>query len=206
MQSATAAYSCRPVAFAFLSAVALHLIAAAFILATGPLSLTCCPQVQMMKSLLFSAHPTSLLLPAPRLRRLLRLRAASSASASAPPRADRRSPGTPSRRPSSSLYARPSLLDMERDRATRRADVDAFLTSLGVDPGELAGLELPVTVDVMRERAEFLGSLGLTQEDLAAYPLALGCSVRKNIVAVLDFLGKLGICHDAHGKGSGLIG
>ncbi|XP_023156545.1 transcription termination factor MTERF4, chloroplastic isoform X2 [Zea mays] len=151
----------------------------------------------MMKSLLFSAHPTSLLLPAPRLRRLLRLRAASSASASAPPRADRRSPGTPSRRPSSSLYARPSLLDMERDRATRRADVDAFLTSLGVDPGELAGLELPVTVDVMRERAEFLGSLGLTQEDLAAYPLALGCSVRKNMVPVLDYLGKLGVRRDA---------
>ena len=48
---------------------------------------------------------------------------------------------------------------MERERATRRADVDAFLASLGVDPGELAGLELPVTVDVMRERAEFLDSL-----------------------------------------------
>ena len=71
---------------------------------------------------------------------------------------------------------------MERERAACRADVDAFLASLGVDPGELAGLELPVTVDVMRERAEFLASLGLTREDLAAYPLALGCSVRKNMV------------------------
>lgn len=41
---------------------------------------------------------------------------------------------------------------MDRDRAARRADVNAFLASLGVDPGELAGLELPVTVDVMRAR------------------------------------------------------
>ena len=86
---------------------------------------------------------------------------------------------------------------MERERAAHRADVDTFLASLSVDPGELAGLELPVTVDVMPERAEFLASLGLTREDLAAYPLALGCSVRKNMVPVLDYLGKLGIRCDA---------
>uniref|UniRef100_J3M710 Transcription termination factor MTERF4, chloroplastic n=2 Tax=Oryza brachyantha TaxID=4533 RepID=J3M710_ORYBR len=86
---------------------------------------------------------------------------------------------------------------MERGRAARRADVDAFLASLGVDPGELAGLELPATVDVMRERVEFLHSLGLSNEDLSAYPLALGCSVRKNMVPVLDYLGKLGVRQDA---------
>uniref|UniRef100_A0A0E0DR87 Uncharacterized protein n=1 Tax=Oryza meridionalis TaxID=40149 RepID=A0A0E0DR87_9ORYZ len=81
----------------------------------------------------------------------------------------------------------------------RSADVDAFLASLGVDPGELAGLELPATatVDVMRERVKFLQSLGLSNEDLAAYPLALGCSVRKNMVPVLDYLGKLGVRQDA---------
>ncbi|KAL6909941.1 hypothetical protein ACP4OV_001199 [Aristida adscensionis] len=153
----------------------------------------------MMKSLLFSVHPTPPLLPVPHLRKLVRLRASyasASASASSPPRAGRGSTrAPPSRR--SSLYARPSLLDMERDRAARRADVDAFLSSLGVDPGELAGLELPVTVDVMRERAEFLRSLGLTHEDIIAYPLALGCSVRKNMVPVLDYLGKLGVRRDA---------
>src|SRR6185312_3681988 len=69
-------------------------------------------------------------------------------------------------------------------RARRPASIragPASLASLGVDPGELAGLELPVTVDVMREHAEFLASLGLTREDLAAYPLALGCSMRKNM-------------------------
>ncbi|XP_020188372.1 transcription termination factor MTERF4, chloroplastic [Aegilops tauschii subsp. strangulata] len=152
----------------------------------------------MMKSLfLFSAHPAPPLLPSPNLRRLLCLRASSS-STSSRPRPGRRSPGParPHQPQPSSLYARPSLLTMERDRAARRADVDAFLVSLGVDPGELAGLELPVTVDVMRERVEFLRSLGLGPDDLAAYPLALGCSVRKNMVPVLDYLGKIGVRRD----------
>ncbi|GJN14252.1 hypothetical protein PR202_gb01050 [Eleusine coracana subsp. coracana] len=156
----------------------------------------------MMKSLLFSVHPTLPVLPAPRLRKLVRVHASSLPPTPPPP--PRPPPLPPARRPPrpppsrrSSLYARPSLLDMERERAARRSDVDAFLSSLGIDPGELAGLELPVTVDVMRERAEFLGSLGLTHEDLAAYPLALGCSVRKNMVPVLDYLGKLGVRRDA---------
>jgi mTERF domain-containing protein len=48
----------------------------------------------------------------------------------------------------------------------------------------------------MRERVDFLRSLGLTPQDLAAYPLALGCSVRKNMVPVLDYLGKLGVRRD----------
>ncbi|BAF17414.1 transcription termination factor MTERF4, chloroplastic [Oryza sativa Japonica Group] len=160
----------------------------------------------MMKSLfLFSAHPKPPPLPpSPHLRKLLRLTASASTSASSPPRAGcSRGPAharprpSPRPSPSSSLYARPSLLDMERGRAARRADVDAFLASLGVDPGELAGLELPATVDVMRERVEFLHSLDLSNEDLAAYPLALGCSVRKNMVPVLDYLGKLGVRQDA---------
>ncbi|KAL5203354.1 hypothetical protein ABZP36_014306 [Zizania latifolia] len=157
----------------------------------------------MMKSLfLFSAHPKPPLPPSPHLRKLLRRSASASASASSPPRSGR-SPRPAHSRPrppsprTSSLYARPSLLDMERGRAARRADVDAFLASLGVDPGELAGLELPVTVDVMRERVEFLHSLGLSNDDLVAYPLALGCSVRKNMVPVLDYLGKLGVRQDS---------
>ncbi|XP_051201075.1 transcription termination factor MTERF4, chloroplastic [Lolium perenne] len=150
----------------------------------------------MMKSLfLFSAHPKPPLLPSPNLRKLLCLRATSSAaSTSSRPRPDRRTPGPARAR--QSLYARPSLLTMDRDRAARRADVDAYLASLGVDPGELAGLELPATVDVMRERVDFLRSLGLTPQDLAAYPLALGCSVRKNMVPVLDYLGNLGVRRD----------
>ena len=48
----------------------------------------------------------------------------------------------------------------------------------------------------MRERVKFLRSLGLGPDDLAAYPLALGCSVRKNMVPVLDYLGKIGVRRD----------
>ncbi|XP_044460285.1 transcription termination factor MTERF4, chloroplastic [Triticum aestivum] len=55
---------------------------------------------------------------------------------------------------------------------------------------------LVLTVDVMRERVKFLRSLGLGPDDLAAYPLALGSSVRKNMVPVLDYLGKIGVRRD----------
>ena len=48
----------------------------------------------------------------------------------------------------------------------------------------------------MREHVEFVCSLGLNREDLATYPLALGCSVRKNMVPVLDYLGKSGVRRD----------
>ncbi|XP_057442329.1 transcription termination factor MTERF4, chloroplastic [Lotus japonicus] len=93
----------------------------------------------------------------------------------------------------SSLYVRPSLSDMKKDKAVMREKVYEFLRGIGVVPDELDGLELPVTVDVMRERVDFLHSLGLTIEDINNYPLVLGCSVKKNMIPVLDFLGKLGV-------------
>ncbi|KAL5708844.1 Transcription termination factor mterf4 [Ranunculus cassubicifolius] len=92
----------------------------------------------------------------------------------------------------SSLYNRPSLLDMKNDRIANRARVYDFLKSIGVIPDELDGLELPVTVEVMRERVDFLHKLGLTIDDINNYPLVLGCSVKKNMIPVLDYLGKLG--------------
>uniref|UniRef100_A0A0D3H7C3 Uncharacterized protein n=1 Tax=Oryza barthii TaxID=65489 RepID=A0A0D3H7C3_9ORYZ len=64
---------------------------------------------------------------------------------------------------------------MERGYAARHANVDAFLASLGVDPGELAGLELPATVDVMRERFEFLHSL-----ERVEFLHSLGLSARRD--------------------------
>ncbi|BAH94586.1 Os09g0440600 [Oryza sativa Japonica Group] len=64
---------------------------------------------------------------------------------------------------------------MERGRAARRADVDAFLASLGIDPGELAGLELHATIDVMRERVEFLHSLKRVE-----FLHSLGLSARRD--------------------------
>ncbi|THU62604.1 hypothetical protein C4D60_Mb01t06860 [Musa balbisiana] len=85
------------------------------------------------------------------------------------------------------------VLDYLGKLGVRKATFTEFLRSLGVVPDELDGLELPVTVDVMHERVEFLHSLGLTVDDINSYPLVLGCSVKKNIVPVLDYLGKLGV-------------
>lgn len=94
---------------------------------------------------------------------------------------------------SSSIYSRASLLEMKNERIANRARVYDFLKSIGIEPDELDGLELPVTVDVMKERVDFLHTLGLTIEDINNYPLVLGCSVKKNMIPVLDYLGKLGV-------------
>uniref|UniRef100_A0A7N0R9M0 Transcription termination factor MTERF4, chloroplastic n=1 Tax=Kalanchoe fedtschenkoi TaxID=63787 RepID=A0A7N0R9M0_KALFE len=94
---------------------------------------------------------------------------------------------------SSSLYSRPSLLDMKNERMENRARVYEFLRGIGIVPDELDGLELPVTVEVMQERVDFLHTLGMTIQDINNYPLVLGCSVKKNMIPVLDYLGKLGI-------------
>ncbi|PKU69330.1 hypothetical protein MA16_Dca002600 [Dendrobium catenatum] len=101
----------------------------------------------------------------------------------------------PSRRSSSSssLYARPSLLEMKKEKAENRTRAYEFLRKLGIVPDELDGLELPATVEVMKERVDFLHSLGLTIDDINNYPLVLGCSVKKNMIPVLDYLGKLGV-------------
>ncbi|PSS10179.1 Transcription termination factor like [Actinidia chinensis var. chinensis] len=94
---------------------------------------------------------------------------------------------------SSSLYSRPSLSEMKNETMENRARVYEFLRGIGVIPDELDGLELPVTVEVMRERVDFLHKLGLTIDDINNYPLVLGCSVKKNMIPVLDYLGKLGV-------------
>ncbi|XP_010279146.1 PREDICTED: transcription termination factor MTERF4, chloroplastic [Nelumbo nucifera] len=102
-------------------------------------------------------------------------------------------PSVQHQRGSSSLYSRPSLLEMKNERIANRARIYEFLRGLGIVPDELDGLELPVTVEVMRERVDFLHKLGLTIEDINNYPLVLGCSVKKNMIPVLDYLGKLGV-------------
>ncbi|XP_052624168.1 transcription termination factor MTERF4, chloroplastic-like [Lactuca sativa] len=94
---------------------------------------------------------------------------------------------------SSSIYSRASLLETKKERIANPARVYDFLKSIGIEPDELDGLELPVTVDVMKERVDFLHTLGLTIEDINNYPLVLGCSVKKNMIPVLDYLGKLGV-------------
>ncbi|KAI4331550.1 hypothetical protein MLD38_029732 [Melastoma candidum] len=103
-------------------------------------------------------------------------------------------PRNPSPNPGrNSLYARPSLAQMRDLRAENRESVYDFLRGIGIVPEELDGLELPVTAEVMRERVDFLRELGLTVDDINDYPLVLGCSVKKNMVPVLDYLGKLGV-------------
>ncbi|CAI9773188.1 unnamed protein product [Fraxinus pennsylvanica] len=74
-----------------------------------------------------------------------------------------------------------------------RTRVYEFFRSIGVVPDEHDGLDLPVTVEVMQERVDFLHKLGLTIEDIYNYPFVLGCSVKKNMIPVLDYLGKLGV-------------
>lgn len=94
---------------------------------------------------------------------------------------------------SASMYTHPSLLEIKNEKIANRARVYDFLRGIGIVPDELEGLELPVTVEVMRERVDFLHKLGLTIEDINNYPLVLGCSVKKNMIPVLDYLGKLGV-------------
>ena len=44
----------------------------------------------------------------------------------------------------------------------------------------------------MKERVEFLQGMGLSIDDINAYPLKLGCSVRKNLIPVLNCFLNLG--------------
>ncbi|KAL6219556.1 hypothetical protein ACLB2K_007315 [Fragaria x ananassa] len=80
-----------------------------------------------------------------------------------------------------------------KERLVSRVIICDYLKSLGIVPDELENLELPSTVEVMRERVEFLHKLGLSIDDINEYPLMLGCSVRKNMVPVLAYLEKIGI-------------
>ncbi|CAA0820691.1 Mitochondrial transcription termination factor family protein [Striga hermonthica] len=80
-----------------------------------------------------------------------------------------------------------------KEKLVSRVIVCDYLKSLGIVPDELEDLELPSTVEVMRERVEFLQKIGLTIDDINEYPLMLGCSVRKNVIPVLGYLEKIGI-------------
>ncbi|KAF6175701.1 hypothetical protein GIB67_022703 [Kingdonia uniflora] len=80
-----------------------------------------------------------------------------------------------------------------KEKLVSRVIICDFLKSLGIIPDELEHLELPTTIEVMRERVEFLQKIGLTIDDINEYPLLLGCSVRKNMIPVLGYLEKIGI-------------
>ncbi|XP_073011058.1 transcription termination factor MTERF4, chloroplastic [Typha latifolia] len=94
-------------------------------------------------------------------------------------------------------YEMPSVtwgaIQGRKERLVSRVIISDYLKSIGVVPDELEVVELPSTVDVMRERVDFLLRLGLSVDDLNAYPLALACSLRKNIIPVLAYLEKVGV-------------
>ncbi|WMV50326.1 hypothetical protein MTR67_043711 [Solanum verrucosum] len=71
--------------------------------------------------------------------------------------------------------------------------ISDYLKSIGIVPDELQNLELPSTVEIMRQRVEFLHKLGLTIDDINQYPLMLGYSLTKNVIPVLTYLEIIGI-------------
>ncbi|CAL9098006.1 unnamed protein product [Musa textilis] len=110
--------------------------------------------------------------------------------------------GSPSSSSSSSSskfpeYELPSVtwgvVQGRKERLVSRVIISDYLKSLGIAPDELADVELPSSVDIMRERVDFITRLGLSVDDLNAYPLLLACSVRKNMIPVLGYLEKLGV-------------
>ncbi|XP_047318579.1 transcription termination factor MTERF4, chloroplastic [Impatiens glandulifera] len=94
-------------------------------------------------------------------------------------------------------YEMPSVtwgvIQGRKEKLVSRVIICDYLKSMGIIPDELEDLELPSTVEVMRERVEFLQKLGLTIDDINEYPLMLGCSLRKNVIPVLGYLEKIGI-------------
>ncbi|KAH9311609.1 hypothetical protein KI387_026644 [Taxus chinensis] len=87
----------------------------------------------------------------------------------------------------------PEIRWSRNDGYTDKQTVLNYLKSAGFETEELEELELPLTVDVMKERVQFLQKLGLTIDDINEYPLMLACSVKKNMVPVLDYLQKVGV-------------
>lgn len=87
-----------------------------------------------------------------------------------------------------------------KERLVSKVIICDYLKGLGIITDELEDIELPSTVEVMRERVEFLQKLGLSIDDINEYPLMLGCSVRKNIIPVLGYLEKSGIPRSKMGE------
>ncbi|RHN43809.1 putative transcription regulator mTERF family [Medicago truncatula] len=69
------------------------------------------------------------------------------------------------------------VIQGRKEKLVSRVIIFDYLKGLGIIPDELQDLELPSTVEVMRERVEFIQKLGLTIDDINQYPLILGCSV-----------------------------
>lgn len=101
----------------------------------------------------------------------------------------------------SSAFAEPSVTvaDVQKyaKEVSGRHQVLAYLTAEGISTKELKEVELPSTLEVIEERLKFLRKISLTTEDINTYPLMIGCSVKKNIIPVLDYLENIGITKEA---------
>ncbi|GMY25759.1 transcription termination factor MTERF4, chloroplastic isoform X1 [Fagus crenata] len=101
-------------------------------------------------------------------------------------------------------YEMPSVtwgvIQGRKERLVSRVIICDYLKTLGILSDELQNVELPSTVEVMRERVEFLQKLGFTIDDINHYPLMLACSVRKNMIPVLGYLEKIGISRSKLGE------
>ena len=95
---------------------------------------------------------------------------------------------------SSSTSTSPSITwGIIPQKSEGRKKVIEYLESQGItNTEELKGIELPNTVEVMEERVSFLKKLGLTIEAINNYPLMVTCSIKKNLIPVLDYLENLG--------------
>eukprot|EP00246_Nothoceros_aenigmaticus_P012057 TRINITY_DN3564_c0_g1_i1.p1 TRINITY_DN3564_c0_g1~~TRINITY_DN3564_c0_g1_i1.p1 ORF type:complete len:568 (-),score=92.03 TRINITY_DN3564_c0_g1_i1:9-1712(-) len=101
----------------------------------------------------------------------------------------------------SSAFAEPSVTAADVQKYAKevsgRSQVLTYLKAEGVNTRELKEVELPTTLEVIQDRIRFLRKICLTTDDINNYPLMIGCSVKKNVVPVLDYLENIGITREA---------
>lgn len=79
-----------------------------------------------------------------------------------------------------------------------KPSVTEYLQSQGIDVAALGDLELPKAKGIMRERLDYLQNvIGLTIKDINNYPLMIGCSVRKNLSPVVQYLQTLKVTRNS---------
>lgn len=121
--------------------------------------------------------------PAGRREDCTRVRALSSTVASSLKKTDTASPANPNPSLTWGIIPHPPEASQK---------VIDYLRSKGIDTTELEDVELPSSIEVMQERLEFLTKIGLSMETINSYPLMVTCSIKKNLIPVLDYLEQLG--------------
>lgn len=77
----------------------------------------------------------------------------------------------------------------EGEEGAGSPSVMEYMESKGIDIAALQDVELPKMKGIIRERLDYLQNvIGLTIKDINDYPLMMGCSVRKNLSPVVQYL------------------